>query len=187
MGGMERSSKSVGLPYLYSFWRRRSGSIDGKSNDADDHKHWVNDNTLLSGLGLGLQETFAYLYSARPAFDEFERWVLERNGGAIEQHRIDRLNDALAGTVANSPTDTSPAPVLTSDEMAFWEEYGYVILHDAAPQETCSDAATAIYEFVGADPEDPASWYHKPIGHTIWVPLLHHPALDANRHSPRIR
>lgn len=62
-----------------------------------------------------------------------------------------------------------------------------MILHNAAPQDTCNDAAKAIYEFLGADPGDPATWYPKPIGHTIWVPLLHHPALGANRHSPRIR
>jgi len=78
-------------------------------------------------------------------------------------------------------------PALTVAELAFWDNNGYVVLHDAVEPESCRAAADAIYEFLGATPDDPDSWYHKPVGHTIWVPLVRHPAFVANRHSARIR
>ena len=45
---------------------------------------WVADNTLLAGLRVGLRETYDYLLNRRPSYAEFERWLIEKNGGAIE-------------------------------------------------------------------------------------------------------
>jgi hypothetical protein len=91
-----------------------------------------------------------------------------------------RLNAALSGEAADWD---AAEPVLTADDLEFWDENGYVVLHDAVSPEQCRAAAQAIYQFLGMDPAEPDSWY----GHDIWVPLLHHPALWANRASPRIR
>jgi hypothetical protein len=182
---MEPGRKSIGLAHLENFWHRKVKPGNGESRNGE-HSEWVNDNTMLCGLGLGLQETLTYLHSTRPTYDQFEQWIFERNGGSIEQSLIDRLNDAFAGRLANNGLGGEPAsldPVLTPDEMAFWEENGYVIVHDAVPPENCRAAAAAIYEFLAANPADPGTWYRQ---HTIWIPLLRHPALVANRHSRRI-
>jgi hypothetical protein len=45
----------------------------------------------------------------------------------------------------------------------------------------------AIYSFLGVDPGGPDTWYSAPQVDGIRVPLVHHPALCANRESPRIR
>ena len=145
---------------------------------------WCPDNTLLCGLGLSLHETLRYLYSESPSFATFEQWVLEINGGAIDAGRIERLNAALAGTL---PEHGEPVePVLTAEDLAFFDEHGYVILHDAVPTEVRAEAERAVWEWVGGDPEHPETWYGGPHGHSIWVPLLHHPAQRAVRESRRI-
>jgi hypothetical protein len=71
--------------------------------------------------------------------------------------------------------------------LAFWDENGYVVLHGAAPPENCRAAVGAICEFLGAEPDRPETWYRGPQGNSIWIPLLHHPALWANRDAPRVR
>ena len=71
--------------------------------------------------------------------------------------------------------------------MAFWEENGYVVVHDAAPPEGCRAAVQAICEFLRMDLNDSNTWYNGPQGHSIWVPLLRHPAIEANRNSVRVR
>jgi len=38
----------------------------------------------------------------------------------------------------------------------------------------------------GVDRDNPETWYAEKLGHSIWVPLLRHPALVANRRSPRM-
>ena len=168
------------LPYLHSFWsRHRAGEAD--STD------WVRDNTLLAGLGVGLRETFDYLLQARPSLDALEEWILARNGGAIESARLERLNAALSDADAIArPADPAAKPVLSAGDLASWDEHGYVVLHDAVAPADCVAAVEAICEFTRADLADPESWYGGVQGHSIWIPLLHHPALRANRGAARV-
>src|SRR5438874_5153545 len=89
---------------LERFWSRH------RAVDADAG-NWVQDNTLIAGLGLGLRETFDYLLHTKPSLDEFASWILEKNGGAIDGERIERLNVALsdAGAIGR-PADPEAEP-----------------------------------------------------------------------------
>jgi hypothetical protein len=163
------------LPHLRQFWRRQE--------DLD----WASTNTLLCGLGVGLQETIDYLLNHKPAFAEFEAWIIDKNDGWIDPLRIERLNAALSDWgKKGARADPDAEPALSFEDLAFWEEHGYVVLHDAVKPENCQAAVAAICEFLGADLNRPESWYGGPQGHSIWIPLLHHPAMRANRSSPRI-
>ena len=136
---------------------------------------------------MGLRETLDFLFRSRLSQDAFEAWILEKNGGAIGQDRIDRLNRALSDAgAAGEPADPHAEPALSAAELAFWDSQGYVIVRQAAPREQCEAAVRAICEFLHADLGSPETWYNTPQGHSIWVPLLHHPALEANRRAPRI-
>ena len=165
------------VPYLRDFWSR---SLQG-----GDHKKWDLDNTLLSGLRLGLQETFSFLFATRPTLAQFEYWVLEKNGGAIDSRRIEALNAALRGErIANA----DPLPqIFTEDELRDWDQHGYIILRKAVSAEAARRAAEAVYEFLNATPGDSESWYtSSAAGAGIWVPFLRHDALLENRNSPRM-
>ena len=180
----------LGIPYLAGFWSRTLARRSGAAPQKDSARDWVDDNTLLAGLGLNLRETYAYLYDRTPTLEAFEAWILDINGGSIDPARIARLNAALAADVSGEAALPAPEPAappaLTDAELAFWDENGYVVLRDAIPLENALAAAQAIYDFLAIDPLNPATWYGNAHGHTIWVPLLHHPALWANRNSPRI-
>jgi hypothetical protein len=84
--------------------------------------------------------------------------------------------------------------VLSEIEMEFWNENGYVILHDAAPPENLRAVVKAIWEFQEMDPDDPETWYRTPerangmpeLNGSGMVEMYHHPALWANRQLPRI-
>jgi Phytanoyl-CoA dioxygenase (PhyH) len=176
-GGFELAAigDQLDVRHLRRFWRRLE--------DVD----WVTTNTLLCGLGLGLRETFDYLQREKPSFADFEAWILAQNGGAIDAARIARLNAGLSEAgIQGEPADPAADPALSAEDLAFWDENGYVILHDAVPPESCQAAVRAICEFLGVDLEFPETWYGGPQGHSIWIPLLHHPAIQANRNSLRI-
>jgi hypothetical protein len=168
----------IPVRHLRRFWSaKQAGGTD-----------WVADNTLLSGLRLGLRETYDYLYQNQPSFERFEAWILENNGGVIDAARIDRLNWALSEAgVSGEPADPCAEPALTASGLAFWDENGYVVLHDAVPPENCRAAVGAICELLAVQLDRPETWCRGPQGHSIWVPLLHHPALWANRDAPRVR
>lgn len=169
------------FPYLKGFWSR-------KIANANDGANWVADNTLLCGLRIGLRETYTYLLQSRPSFEEFAQWILERNGGKIGADRIARLNWALSEAgIAGEPADSAAEPVLNADDLALWNKNGYIVVHDAVSPGNCQAAVDAICGFLDVDPERPETWYGGPQGHSIWIPLLHHPALWANRDAPRVR
>jgi hypothetical protein len=176
----------LGIPHLERLWSRVVARRAGGVIAPEHNPEWGDDITVLRGLGLGLHETIAYLYEATPSFDEFERWVLERNGGAIDEHVVARINAAVEGTLATVDACAYDESGLSTEELDFFDEHGYVVLHDAVSAAQCRDAEDAVWEFLGMDRGDPATWYRQPHGHSIWVPLLRHPALWANRRSPRI-
>lgn len=176
------------IPYLSSYWQRHTSVASSVGTPVDNSSWWDLDNTLLSGLGLNLLETSRFLHRPPPpSFEQFEQWIIATNGGLIEPERISRLRDALDGKPVASPAGSlDDVPGLTTEELAFWDENGYVIVHDAVDPVTRDAAAAAIYEFLGADPTQPDTWYRKKFGLSIWVPLLRHPAFLANRRSPRL-
>jgi hypothetical protein len=177
------------IPYVRRYWQRCWLKLKQPTAESrQDHREWDLENTMLSGLGLNILETDRFLHSAsHTGFDSFERWIVETNGGAIEEERLTRLRDALAGgPVGSAAGCLDGVPGLTAEELARWDKYGYVVVHDAVAAVDRDAAAASIYEFLDADPEDPGTWYSNKYGKTIWVPLLRHPAFVANRKAPRL-
>jgi hypothetical protein len=180
--------EKIPVRHLKRFWSGKLPNARGVVPAPREGLDWVVDNTLLSGLRVGLRETYDFLFRNQPSFAEFEAWILEKNGGAMDASSIDRLNTALSEAgVLGEPADPCAEPVLTTSDLSFWDENGYVVLHEAVPPENCRAAVGAICEFLGAEPDRPETWYRGPQGNTIWIPLLHHPALWANRDAPRVR
>jgi hypothetical protein len=184
-----QSLDRLGIPYLYGYWERHGPrSMGPMTKPNKDTGEWDLENTLLSGLGLNLLETSRFLHRTdRPGFAAFEEWILMLNGGAVEEERLTRLRDALAGkTVGSAAGCLRDVPGLTAEELAFWDEHGYVVVRDAVEAQDRDAAAAAIYQFLEADAADPDTWYGNKYGKSIWVPLLRHAAFLANRKSPRL-
>jgi hypothetical protein len=177
---------SLGIPHIKRLWSRTVAKRLNQIQGAIPPEDWLNDNTLICGLRLGLRETMQYLYDVQPSFAQFEQWVLEMNGGTLAPSRIERLNAALSGELKTGPSLDPKDCIFTADEMAFWEENGYVVLHSAVSAESCRVAVEVICRYLKMDLNEPDTWYGGTQGHSIWIPLLHHPALEANRQSPRI-
>lgn len=188
MNMIETTTSLLGVPHLQRLWSR-SRNANAQPKDANED---AADRLVIHGLGVGLHETYSFLYSRPSTFAEFETWILENNGGTIEPARITAVNanvERALGKDAPSwrklPDDFSP--VLSAADLSFWAENGYVVLHDAVPPEDCRAAERAIWAFTGKDEANPETWYSGPQGHNIMVQLVHHPAFDKNRASPRIR
>ncbi|HQT25928.1 MAG TPA: phytanoyl-CoA dioxygenase family protein [Burkholderiales bacterium] len=176
------------VPHLFRLWSR-TRKPDSKPEDA---REAAADELTIHGLGLELHETWSFLYSRPSTFHEFECWVLERNGGKIDPARIAEVKRNAEKALSDMPLSWPPlpenfSPVLSEDDLAFWEENGYIVLKKAVPKEDCEAAEAAIWEFTGMHPENPETWYEGPQGHSVMVQLVHHPAFEKNRASPRIR
>jgi ectoine hydroxylase-related dioxygenase (phytanoyl-CoA dioxygenase family) len=182
---------AIAVPHLRRLWSRLCADMAGKPPPFDPVEAAA-DKLAIWGLGLGLHETLQFVHGGRPGFDAFQDWILARNGGAVEPARIAWVNDRIRRLARDDEPPRIAAPVLAgpaldADETAFWDENGYVVLREAVPREAALAAERAVWDFTGARPDDPDTWYRNADGHTIMVPLIHHPAFDANRRAPRIR
>jgi hypothetical protein len=175
----------LGIPYLHRYWQRR---ITATTVPEPDHGERDLEATLLSGLGINVLEAVRFLNPhTQPSFEAFEEWVIKSNGGSVDQAELNRLRDALAGLpVGSAAGPLDEAQGLKAEELAFWDEHGYVIVHDAVPAASRDAAAAAIYAHLNASPDEPDTWYSNRFGHSIWVPLLRHPSFVANRRAPRL-
>ncbi|WP_213948207.1 phytanoyl-CoA dioxygenase family protein [Luteibacter sp. dw_328] len=172
---------SLEIDELHTYWacQRAPGSAAPLPQDIQ--------KTLLAGLRLNVLETLRYLNYEKPSYAQFEAWIRERNDGELTDASLDRLRRALAGERVGSEVGSlDHVEGLSKDDLAHWDEHGYVILRQAISAEAARNAEMAIYDHLGMNPDDSESWYRESLGHSIWVPLLRHPALVANRSAPRI-
>jgi hypothetical protein len=173
---------TLGVFGLKRLWKQCACGRDRGTRQPPNAEEMRADRVLLAGLRLGIRETLDFLMTAAPSFEQFEAWVLTKNGGNIEPERVQRLNGALRGDGSFALESILAEPVLSPDDLAFWDEHGYVVVKKAVTAAACSAAIDAIFSYAGMSRDEPDSWYH----HNIWIPLAHHPALWENRNSPRI-
>jgi hypothetical protein len=173
---------------LKRLWARAQAVRRGEPpGEAADLHH---DNLVRDALGLGLQQTQKFLMQREPTFEEFERWIVA-TAGEPQPTLVARINAAVTGSPPPEATqrwlaeiDAMP-PALSAEDLAHWDEHGYVIVHDAVPEESRLAAVQAIYADTGARPDEPGSWYGSR-EQGIMLSLVQHPAFTANRRSVRI-
>ncbi len=78
--------------------------------------------------------------------------------------------------------------MLSAADRDFWEENGYVIIPNVVPKENLAAVVDVVWDFLGMDPENPATWYSQPAWHqrTGMVELYQHQALWNNRQHPNV-
>ncbi len=176
------------LSCLKQIWSSAAAARRGQTVAGDDSRQW--DCLVIDALGLGLEPTMQFLFVNAPTFEQFEPWVAERASGSSAR-QISRLKSVVsqapyAPLVQNWLTEIQlTEPVLSEDDMRFWDDNGYVVLHNAAPANQLAVAEQAIWEHLGAQPDLPDSWYQNR-ENRIMVQLFQHPAFSAIRSSLRI-
>ncbi|WP_435972814.1 phytanoyl-CoA dioxygenase family protein [Streptomyces sp. Qhu_M48] len=101
----------------------------------------------------------------------------------------------LAQTTLRELKKSRPLRVLSEEDFAHWQTYGYVIVREAVPAETAKRLLDFTWEFQGLDPDRPDSWYEdRPFRSELdqqlhvygFVEAYHHQLLWDNRQSQRV-
>jgi len=176
----------LGVYHLKRAWARRR---PGRPPQAFDQAEFHFDRLVFHALGLGLEQTLQHLGPGAASFEQFEQWIVA-TAGEVPALQVARINAAIAGEAYPPQVDAAlaridaQAPVLSADDLAFWHEHGYVIVHDAVPAETRAAARDAVLDRLGARLDDAQTWYGQ--NRSIMVQYFQHPAFDAIRRTPRI-
>lgn len=176
----------LGIMHLKRYWQKcQLKKINGLEPNAFAEE-WNNDIALIAALGLGLEQALKYIYNTKDNFENFELWVLAVNNQLLDIEKIRKFNASI--TVEHAPVVSKIENVLTSTDMDFWSENGYVIIRNAITFDDCKATVNLICSFLKIDEQDAATWY-KPCEHKqgIMVQLFQDSQLEKNRQSPKIR
>jgi hypothetical protein len=175
---------STRIPHLKRLWGKlMSGSINAKVYQGESEI----DTAILNITGLGLLPTYQFIYEHKPTLAAFEKWVLTHYPDGVPHSIISQCNQLLA--FASDTASNCIESVLTSEELSYWDEHGYVIIRNAVAKEDCKAAIEAICEYLKIEEYNPDTWYSSNADKLqgIMVPLYNHPAIEKNRLSHRIR
>ena len=171
--------------HLKRYWQKCIMKRNGQIKPGELNSEFQLDKTLLFTLGLGLEQTSVYIYRETPSFEEFEKWIVDTVGQPLPE-KISRFNKVI--TDRNSGTLRSVPNVLSAEELAFWNENGYLIIRNAIPKGDCEKTIEAICNFIGIERENPETWYNPhPARQGIMVQLFQDPILEKNRNSEKVR
>ena len=166
-------------PVVERIWARARATLAGATGPRDP-SDVARDRALLHVLGVGREAANRVLLDPGATLAGFQRWIEEQNGGSLAPWRLARARE-IAGTAGRDPEvqrridaiEAAP-PALSQDDLAFFGEHGYVVLHEAVGANLRDALAGAV-----------ARNRH---GRTqgIMVQLFDHPAQRAIRELPRI-
>lgn len=101
----------------------------------------------------------------------------------------------LAATTLRELKKTRPLRVLSEEDFAHWQTYGYVIVREAIPAADARRLLDFTWDFQGLDPKDPEGWYaDRPFRSALdrqlhvygFVEAYHHQLLWDSRQSQRV-
>jgi len=87
----------LGAIHLPRLWLKVTLSAKGLLHDEYDECGAGFDQMVLDGLSVDRDAAVDYLKSSGPTYPEFEQWIVEQNGGSIDQSVIDASNAAITG------------------------------------------------------------------------------------------
>lgn len=131
--------------------------------------NWTQEIEFLYKRGVGIDEALHYLYFEKPTIEAFESWVTEKEAKLVR-------------------SISQEAPVLSAEELQFFEANGYIVLRNAIPKTDCVATQQIIWEFLGMHPDETDTWYKShPEQRGLMVNFFDHPLLEKNRASGKIR
>lgn len=89
----------LGVLHLPRLWLKASLGAAGKlHSDYPSCGHGY-DQMVLDGLGLDKVLFENFIANSKPTYPQFEAWVLEQSGGALDAAAVSKLNAAITGYI----------------------------------------------------------------------------------------
>ena len=158
-------------PILKELWQSQCHPKDSSSSA---NSTWLRQRQALYANHITHPLALQFLLQERPSLAAFQAWIADTSA----QYQ---LLEATADQDEN-------AHQLSTQQLAFWQEHGYLVLPKVIDTAACVASRDAIWGFLGASPDRVSSWYdHAYCDKGLMLPLYNHPRLNTNRASKRIR
>lgn len=144
------------------------------------------ENNWLNFYGLGLFETYHFIYSECNGQEHLEDWLIQLKGPEQIQQSAIAFNNWLYKQ--SSEVDSVPAQeILTAEQRQFWQQHGYIKVSGLVEDHLCDAVVAHICKTLAADLSRPETWYpDNPAWHGLMLQEYQHPGIQAIRTVPAI-
>lgn len=97
----------LGVLHLPRLWLKASLGAAGKLHPDYPSCGQGYDQMVLDGLGLDKAAFESFIAGSKPTYPQFEAWVLEQSGGALDAAAVEKLNAAIAGYIHSDEVRTA--------------------------------------------------------------------------------
>lgn len=97
----------LGVLHLPRLWQKASLEAVGKLHSDYPGCGKGYDQMVLDGLGLDRDAFLAFIKNQKPTYVQFESWVLDQKGGALDGAAVQSLNEAIRGYIHTDDTRAS--------------------------------------------------------------------------------
>lgn len=104
----------LGVLHLPRLWQKVSLAAVGKLHPDYPAIGPGYDQMVIDGLGLKNDDVTAFIEHEKPTYPQFETWVLQQSGGALDEAAVKKLNAAIAGYHHDDDTRTA---ILDADQI----------------------------------------------------------------------
>lgn len=115
------------------------------------------EEVFLSVFGIGIFETYDFLYGHCQSDDEFKHWIMHRMGKKAYLEAVEKFNSWCDRAVDKPDQDF--LKVLDADQLKFWDKNGYLRIPGLVNEDDCNRVIGVITEMLGINLEQPSSWY----------------------------
>lgn len=158
----------MSLHELELFWKQ---TLHPESNQISSNNHiWDKALETLYRLGISMEDTVRYLHYEKPDIHTFQIWISNHSKETIltEEESVD--------------------PVLSEEDLFFWEKNGYVVIKEAISKQACADTQKAIWNFLNMAPAIKETWYQSHEAQKgLMLQFFDHETLNRNRCSAKIK
>ena len=106
---------------------------------------------------IGILEAYQFLFQECQNANHLEKWIVSLKGDRFFLEKTNEFNSWLRADYLEKETEIEE--VLSTEQLQFWKEQGYLILKGIIPTQDCEDVTFHICQELGVDLADPLSWY----------------------------
>ena len=167
---------------------------DPKNPNIRKDKEFIQTEKIFLGLfGLGLLETFSFLFNECYSDEHFQEWIIDRKGKATYDQAVLSFtkwyNHTQNQTPDKEPLNALPLnDYLSLEQHRFWEENGYLKVEGVINGQQCDSVVEIICEELNIDLDNKDTWNNnneKLQG--IMFQVFQHDAISAIRNDQSIK
>lgn len=147
---------------------------------AIDEEYLKEEQYFLNLFEIGLFEAYEFLYQHCKNDKHLEGWIITLKGEQFYREKAGLFNRWSHHRDMDAKDDIDL--VLSKEQMAFWEENGYLHLENVIPDEDCDSVVGVICDELGIDLDEPETWYpHSDKLQGLMLQLYQGAAIEKNR------